>query len=643
MRLGYTLRRSAALASAAAVALAVPVYAAAEDVSSEVFFDDFSGDAPDTGKWLIAEKNWGGTVTEDGVTKDYNGGVIAGNVSLRDGCLVLTGLGNGYSGGLRGINRDGSRREDGKRCGGAIATRDYRASGSYEIRARIAPEPGCCSAMWTFEYEEDYSGDDLRIVNHEIDIEFPGRDREGGLSLSHALCTTWVTEEDYKTESVDCGAQADGEFHTYRFDWHTGSDSEEPRVEYYFDGRLAYTSREYIPTNESRFWLGLWFPKNWAGTPDFEQTEFEVDYVRITPFHESGDTPQHESYPGSGWDEKAEIPKGWLLWHSYSDYSALDSRLYLRSPDGEVSEIKGSFIHAMNGSFGRDPGTFTFMAIDETGDEWDIFLYRDGIITNLTEGSGYRNEDPKFSPDGRRIVFKRGRWDSSIGDLSYDLALLDTETGEVTMLTDAPAEEAMPCFSADGRYIYYAGYEAGIGAIYRLDTAAGSTETVFSEEDVTAYYPVVYGDDLYFTKWYSAGNRCDQLMKRDGATFTALPFDSESYDCSDACPLGGDRMIFSSTMNGSYDLYYYDGKRTAALTECSSDNNDLGAAFFPAEKVRGDVNADGALNAADLVLFQKWLLGVPETVLRAPEAADLSGDGVLDTYDMCFMRRLLTS
>ena len=27
-------------------------------------------------------------------------------------------------------------------------------------------------------------------------------------------------------------------------------------------------------------------------------------------------------------------PKGWLMWHSYSDYSALDSRLFLRSPQG---------------------------------------------------------------------------------------------------------------------------------------------------------------------------------------------------------------------------------------------------------------------------------------------------------------------
>jgi len=329
---------SAGLAAALAGAFPAPQARAQEDV----FFEDFSGSSLDRESWLIAEKNWGGTVTENGVTQDYNGGVIHENVSLSGGNLVLTGLGSGYEGELRGIARDGSPRADGKRCGGAIATREYFGSGSYEIRAKIAPVLGCCSAMWTFEYEEDYS-DGLTITNHEIDIEFPGRDENDQLSLSHALCTTWTSEEDYLTRSPYCKDQADGEFHTYRFDWHTGSDTEEKRVEFYFDGELTYTSYDNVPTNESRFWLGLWFPKNWAGTPDFEQTEFLVDYVKITPFHESGDTQQHESYPDSGWYESpAELPKGWrLLWHSYTSYSALDSRLFLRSPSGETQEITG--------------------------------------------------------------------------------------------------------------------------------------------------------------------------------------------------------------------------------------------------------------------------------------------------------------
>ncbi|HOR21083.1 MAG TPA: family 16 glycosylhydrolase [Ruminococcus sp.] len=629
---------SAGLAAALAGAFPAPQARAQEDV----FFEDFSGSSLDRESWLIAEKNWGGTVTENGVTQDYNGGVIHENVSLSGGNLVLTGLGSGYEGELRGIARDGSPRADGKRCGGAIATREYFGSGSYEIRAKIAPVLGCCSAMWTFEYEEDYS-DGLTITNHEIDIEFPGRDENDQLSLSHALCTTWTSEEDYLTRSPYCKDQADGEFHTYRFDWHTGSDTEEKRVDFYFDGELTYTSYDNVPTNESRFWLGLWFPKNWAGTPDFEQTEFLVDYVKITPFHEIGDTQQHESYPDSGWYESpAEIPKGWLLWHSYTSYSALDSRLFLRSPSGETQEITGDFIHPMNGSFGSSPDQFVFMALDQAADEWDIFLWEKGKVRNLTKNSGFNNEDPKFSPDGKSIVFKSGHWDSAAEGFVYDLALLDIATGAVAMITEGGPEESMPCFSPDGKYLYYCPFSKGIGQIWRMELGSDRNEPIFGEAGVNAYYPVTFGEEMFFTKWYSAEDHCDQIMRFDGSQITAMPFDSPDYDCSDPCPLEGG-MIFSSTMNGGYDLYCYDGTSVSPLSELNTDKNELGAAFFPyTEEIRGDVNCDGEFNIADLVAMQKWLLAVPGAEVKNWKAGDLWEDERLNVFDLCLMRQELT-
>ncbi len=630
-------RRITALVTTAVMLMtAQPVTISAE---SDVFYDDFSDTVLSSDKWLIAEKNWGGTVKEDGKTVDYNGGVISENISVHDGNLVITGYGNQYDGNIRGINRDGSRRNDGKRCGGAIATRDYFGSGSYEIRAKIAPVLGCCSAMWTFEYEEDYSGDNLKVTNHEIDIEFPGRDSKDNIDLDYALCTTWITEENYITKSVNCGEQTDGEYHTYRFDWHTGSDTETPRVDYNFDGELAYTSYDYIPTNESRLWLGLWFPRYWAGNPDFDTTEFLIDYVKITPFHESGDTPQNETYPDSGWAEPvADIPKGWLLWHSYTSYSALDSKLYLRSPDGNITEISGDFINAMNGGFGVSPTQFTFMAIDKNADEWDIFLYDNGKITNLTQNSGFRNEDPKFSNGGKYIVFKRGKWDSSIDDFKYNLALLNIADGNVTMLTDDIYEEAMPYFSSDDQSLYYAEYVSGIGSIKKMNLITGKTETIFSEKGVNAYYPVVNGDKLYFTKWYSADNHCDQIVCCDGKNIKATEFSSDKYDCSDACPIDENTMIFSSTMNGEYDLYLYNEKNTARLN-INTDKNELGADFFP--QISGDANLDGVFNIADVIRLQRWLLNAPFNEIPYHQTADMDNNGVLTVLDLCMMKKQL--
>ena len=109
------------------------IFIPCEGISSaepdDTFYDDF--DTLDESRWLIAQKNWGGTVTENGETSDYNGGVIPENVAAADGRLILSGLGNDYNGVICGINRNKTRRSSGKRCGGAIATRDYFASGSY--------------------------------------------------------------------------------------------------------------------------------------------------------------------------------------------------------------------------------------------------------------------------------------------------------------------------------------------------------------------------------------------------------------------------------------------------------------------------------------------------------------------------------
>ncbi len=55
----------------------------------------------------------------------------------------------------------------------------------------------------------------------------------------------------------------------------------------------------------------------------------------------------------------------------------------------------------------------------------------------------------------------------------------------------------------------------------------------------------------------------------------------------------------------------------------------------------GDVNSDNKFNITDVVTLQKWLLGKPDTVLMNWRAADLCGDGVLNSFDMCLMKKAL--
>lgn len=55
----------------------------------------------------------------------------------------------------------------------------------------------------------------------------------------------------------------------------------------------------------------------------------------------------------------------------------------------------------------------------------------------------------------------------------------------------------------------------------------------------------------------------------------------------------------------------------------------------------GDVNADGVFNVADVILFQKWLLAVPDTHLENWETADFYKDDVLNVFDFCLMKKEL--
>ncbi len=335
-----------------------------------VFFDDFEEGNLDKSKWLIANKRWGGE----------NGGVVKENVSVSDGTLKLEGHGLKYSGDIPGIGRT-----DGTLTGAAIATKEYFGSGSYEVVAKVAPDLGACSALWTFEYEEYYPGDEGYVPeyaswgycteNHEIDIEIPtGTGKNPDPNFSSARFNTYVRENKHTSHFHDLGFSVnDGKFHTYRFDWHTGDANETPRVDFYIDNEHLYSSYTNIPTKAGRFWIGLWFPYSedsdkdgkadtgWSGLADFDTTVFEIDSVKITPFHESGDVEQNETYAYDGWAENSfpelsekenyehivngDFSEGAKGWNLEDDAKVVDGKLYLSS--GQRADIASQIVNVI--------------------------------------------------------------------------------------------------------------------------------------------------------------------------------------------------------------------------------------------------------------------------------------------------------
>ena len=91
---------------------------------------------------------------------------------------------------------------------------------------------------------------------------------------------------------------------------------------------------------------------------------------------------------------------------------------------------------------------------------------------------------------------------------------------------------------------------------------------------------------------------------------------------------------------------FYEGSKTKwdeLVSRCGLDLNVnvICNSYNQEDTLLGDINADGSFNIADIVMLQKWLLGVSDVTLPNWKAADFCEDGKLNVLDLCMMKRKL--
>lgn len=174
------------------------------------------------------------------------------------------------------------------------------------------------------------------------------------------------------------------------------------------------------------------------------------------------------------------------------------------SPDGQriafQSDRSGSFdLYAVN-SVGGELRRLTNTAYDEVfpswspDGEWIVYsadvrgdgtydLYRvrpDGSDAEEILSTGERLTQPRWSPSGDQIVFTIGApRDAS----TWDIALLDMNTREITRLTENDVRDAWPVFSPDGDTITFVTGNAGMTSLARVSATGGSANIIHSAED----------------------------------------------------------------------------------------------------------------------------------------------------------------
>lgn len=248
---------------------------------------------------------------------------------------------------------------------------------------------------------------------------------------------------------------------------------------------------------------------------------------------------------------------GRLVYHRYSCYGCNDSKIYLYDFSTNVNEIVSNgwnIDNPMNAHFSPDGTKITFMGLQSGTANWDIFLWTIGSATqpvNLTAILGNsRDEDPKFSNAGNRIVFKHNGHISEM-DLSGNI---------VRNITSVTGEQSMPYYSYNDSLILYA--EGGGAASDIFATNGVSSYRIAGLASVQEYYPVAKDSaSFFYSRWNSAANQNDQLYLGFYNTALAtrrLPFNTADANYSDACPCGTKYVFLSSTKSdskGGYDLY----------------------------------------------------------------------------------------
>jgi Tol biopolymer transport system component/tRNA A-37 threonylcarbamoyl transferase component Bud32 len=86
-------------------------------------------------------------------------------------------------------------------------------------------------------------------------------------------------------------------------------------------------------------------------------------------------------------------------------------------------------------------------------------------VTQLTALASVRSGSPRWSPDGQKIVF------DSLASGNNDIWMVNAEGGSPKRLTMEPSNDARPSWSRDGRWIYFRSDRSGAIQIWKIPSA----------------------------------------------------------------------------------------------------------------------------------------------------------------------------
>jgi eukaryotic-like serine/threonine-protein kinase len=159
-----------------------------------------------------------------------------------------------------------------------------------------------------------------------------------------------------------------------------------------------------------------------------------------------------------------------------------DQDIYRLDLGGAPVALVNSTFSEWNPRFSRDGRRIAFES-SPNGEGSEIWVAgADGSHpTRLTRGPGRHQGSPNWSPDGQVVVF-----DSRAENGHVDIWTIGADGSGLHRITDDPADEMVPAFSRDGRFIYFTSNRAGREEVWRVASAGGAPEQVTHEGGISA-------------------------------------------------------------------------------------------------------------------------------------------------------------
>ena len=242
-----------------------------------------------------------------------------------------------------------------------------------------------------------------------------------------------------------------------------------------------------------------------------------------------------------------------------SDRQGADFDIWTMDPDGTalVNLTKNAQADEFAPNWRADGRSIAFNSNRVTGanpeGDHEIFVMNaDGSHPTQITFNALDDEDPAWSPDGRRIAFARD-FDPIEHEVDYDLFTMDADGSTQRNLTSSPGvDDNQPNWSPDGRRLVFVSDRDGDLEVYTSEPS-GSQVRQLTVNDASEFVPGWSPDGarIVFATDRDDGNFEIYTMRGDGGDQTRLTFDDagEGYP---AWSPDGSEIVFATERDGPH-------------------------------------------------------------------------------------------